>query len=626
MLDSFHSHYFPAHQAYSELESFISGYRCSMIVTRNLMDFHWVTKNLFQSYVFEKFLAGVYTPHIIIFLLVPILLCFCAYFEKQAPYYTYSSFSGWISCYILFFAFFNSCYPLLCDIELISYDCYRGTAFADLLTPVIILFSFIACIMSIPYVLKTRTNTYEFYILLLISCVSMICLIRADDFITLYLCIELQALCFYILASYKRTSLISVEAGLKYFSLSAMASGILLFGITCIYYSTGSIDFNEIHLVLSALASLESGSFYSYTVYPIVFGILMILGAFLFKLPAAPFHMWAADVYEGSPTASTGYFLSVPKLSLFAVLSTLLLKTFSPLLFWWQPALLLISALSLFIGYFSALGQTSVKRFFVYSGVSHVGFMLLALCSPEVSSQLYSTFTSRVVNFDDAMASTQQIFPLFFYLFSYTIMIIAAMTFILLNSNGFHKNTGRLTHYGVKDLPMFHTNPYYSFFVLFLFFSFIGIPPTLGFFSKYYVLKGSLLWSSSLIFFGVLFVMITLTGFVYGRLISYMYFKDINLNFPRHWWSSTVPSRVWSRLFVGSVLLTIVFFVYPTFLLDIVDLLDLSFLEDAPYNGEDKFSEMLANEDQNTFFNRALIKDRSFDLPWIGKYNRRLYQ
>ncbi|MAY31659.1 MAG: hypothetical protein CMM86_03500 [Rhodovulum sp.] len=617
MLNLFH---FPTpfHSELFSLERFFPGIKSGFAVNGGgMIPFNWMTKIPYHNVAYEKFFVGPFVPHLLIFLVVPVILCFCAYYEKQAPYYTYSTFAGFSAAYVLFFAFLSSSYALVLDNEALSYDSLRGTQFADILSSVIILFSLFSVLISIPYIQRAKVNTHEFYSLFLISCVAMLSLLRVEDFITMYLCIELQALCFYILAAYRRTSLISVEAGLKYFSLSAMASGILLFGITGIYYSTGSTNFDDIYLVLSALVTVEDSG---YTIYPIIFGTLFVLAAFLFKLPAAPFHMWAADVYEGSPTASTSYFLSVPKFALFGIITTLLFKVFSPVMYYWQPALLFISAISLFVGYFSALGQNSIKRFFVYSGVSHVGFMLLAISSPEGSSQLYNLSTSRFGGFEESISDTSM-FSLFFYLFAYTFMILSAMIFIMMNSNGVQKSTNRLTHYGVKDLPMFHTNAYYSFLVLFLFFSFIGVPPTLGFFSKFFVLKDSLLWSSSLLFFGILFIMITLTGFVYGRLIAYMFFKDINLNFPRHWWSPTVPSRIWSRMFTLFVILTMIFFVYPNFIMDLVDILCLSFSEDNPLMGENHYSKSIPQHWK--FYSRSYLDDEPLNFPWAeGVYLR----
>ena len=609
MLNLFHFPY-PLHPELFSLERFFPGIKSGFAVdSGGMIPFHWMTKATFNYISHEKIFIGPFVPHILIFLVVPLILCFCAYYEKQAPYYTYSIFAGFASAYVLFFAFLSSSYALILDNEAISYDCFRGTQFADILSSIILLFSLFSILISIPYIQKAKVNTHEFYSLFLISCVAMICLLRVEDFITMYLCIELQALCFYILAAYRRTSLISVEAGLKYFSLSAMASGILLFGITGIYYSTGSTNFDDIYLILSSLVAVEDSS---YTIFPIVFGTLFILAAFLFKLPAAPFHMWAADVYEGSPTASTSYFLSVPKFALFGIITTLLFKVFSPVIYYWQPILLFISAVSLFVGYFSALGQNSVKRFFVYSGVSHVGFLLLAISSPEGSSQLYNLPNPRFGGFEESITDNGM-FSLFFYLFAYTFMILSAMIFIMMNSNGVQRSTNRLTHYGIKDLPMFHANPYYSFFVLFLFFSFIGVPPTLGFFSKFFVLKNSLVWSSSLLFFVILFIMITLTGFVYGRLIAYMFFKDINLNFPRHWWSSVVPSRIWSRMFTLFVSLTLIFFMYPNFIMDLVDILGLSFSEDSPLCGDSHYSKALGRFWK--FYSTPLLDDEQVNIP-----------
>jgi NADH-quinone oxidoreductase subunit N len=408
---------------------------------------------------------------------------------------------------------------------------------------------------------------------MLLSCAGMLSVVCAETLLSLYLSIELQALAFYILAGYKRNSLISVEAGLKYFSLSAMASGMLLFGITVIYYSTGTINLSEISSILDTLYSIPDFTVSSSYIYPPLIGFFFILAAFLFKLPAAPFHMWAADVYEGSPTASTVFFLSVPKFALFSVLVSLLYKTFYSFFFFYQPVLLFISALSFFIGYFSALNQISMKRFFVYSGVSHVGFMLLSLGALDLHGDgTHHDFHSPILE--------SKTFSLFFYLISYSVMVCASMLFILLGSGKLQKSTNRLSHYSLRDLPMNYNNPAYSFFILCLFFSFIGIPPTLGFFSKFFILKESMAWSSSLTLFLILFIIITFSGFVYGRIIAYMFFRNISLSSPRYWWNSIYPSAIWSRLFVTLCLLTILFFLYPKPLLFLAESISSSLYQD----------------------------------------------
>lgn len=516
--------------------------------------------------------SSILFSHVFLLLSIPSLLVFCSWFEKKEPYYSYSIFSGTASIFILIITYFLNKGQFLFSNSFL-FNTFRISDFSSSISSVILIFAILAFLIALPYLYYTRLNTHEYFSLLLLSCLSMLLMVCCENFLALYLCIELQALAFYVLASYKRNSLISVESGLKYFSLSAMASGVLLFGITLVYYSTGSIVFSDIGSIVDTLNTLpKEGLFYNLYVYPLVLGLLFIAAAFFFKLPAAPFHMWAADVYEGSPTSSTTFFLSVPKFAIFSVFCTLLFRTFYGLCDFYQPAILIISSVSLFLGYISALGQLSLKRFFAYSGISHVGFMLL----PLGSSGFYGNHS--YFNHSDEILFPK-FFSLFFYLFSYSIMASAAMIFILLSSGKLNLSTNRFFHYSIKDLPNNLSNPSFSFFTLALLFSFIGIPPTLGFFGKFFVLKESMVWLNSLTLFVILFGIITFSGFVYGRVIAYMFFRDVSLFSPRYWWTSIYTSPAWSRLFVLLTSLTFLFFIYPTPLVFVCENLSNSFLE-----------------------------------------------
>lgn len=553
-------------------------------------------------------------PYIVGFTCAILLLCFCSYYEKKSPYFSYSIFSGWTVLYALIFIFFlfSNGFPW-------SRLGLNGSIFMNSyvteLQLLIALFSIVAVLIALPYVQKTRQNTHEFFVLMLISCLGMVALVSAQTLLMLYLCIELQALCFYVLASYKRQSLISVEAGLKYFSLSAMASGMLLAGFTMIYYATGSISLMDIKLVLAGACSVSDLSQVQGFLAIITIGLLFVLSAFFFKLPAAPFHMWAADVYEGSPTASTAYFLSVPKFAILGTLFGLLYQVFSPLFLVFQPVILVISVVSLLIGYFSALGQLSMKKFFVYSGVSHVGFMLLAISGFNGLSDAYGATLSNAQNF----FIDSQMLPVFFYLLAYNIMLLSAMLFILLNASGINYKTNRLTHYSIKDLPLFQTNPVKYILGLCLFFSFIGIPPTLGFFSKYYVLVESMAFANSMVVFLVLFIIITITGFVYGRIISNIYFRTIPANSPRYWHTCVGDSVIWSRLYVFFVGLTVLFVIFPESLLYVFDLSSATFFNYGELSNLEVFLEEDAPQAADNGVYRAVgLEVRPVCTKWVA--------
>ena len=319
----------------------------------------------------------------------------------------------------------------------------------------LILSSFCAILLSLDYLKQEKLNAFEFLILLLFSVLSMLLMISSYDFISFYLTIEFQSLCFYVLAASKRNSEFSTEAGLKYFILGAFSSGILLFGFSIIYGFTGMTNFGELALLFTGLGDDMAKPIISSN--GILLGILFVAVGFLFKLTAAPFHMWAPDVYEGSPTAITAFFSITPKIAIIAVFIRLFLYSFYDLIFPFQKILLFCSGASMIVGALAALSQHKIKRLLAFSSIGHIGYILLGFAS----------------------ATGEGIEALTIYLIIYVVMTINIFA-IILSLHGVNKSANgdsvRIKY--ISDLAMLgNTNPILAFTLSCTLFSMAGIPP-----------------------------------------------------------------------------------------------------------------------------------------------------
>ena len=402
--------------------------------------------------------------------------------------------------------------------------------------------SFCAILLSISYLKQEQLNAFEFLILLLFSVLSMLLMISSYDFISFYLTIEFQSLCFYVLAASKRNSEFSTEAGLKYFILGAFSSGILLFGFSIIYGFTGMTNFGELTLLFTGLEVGSTDSSYS---NGILLGILFVAVGFLFKLTAAPFHMWAPDVYEGSPTAITAFFSITPKIALLAVFSRLFLSSFYDLIFPCQKILLFCSGASMIIGALAALSQQKIKRLLAYSSIGHIGYILLGF----------------------SCATGEGIEALTIYLIIYVIMTINIFAIILSLQNRSIESTSSNPIQGypfvrikyISDLAMLgSTNPILAFTLSCTLFSMAGIPPLAGFCSKFYIFFSAL--NASLYFFAFLGVLTSVIScFYYIRLIKIMYFEK-----PSHWIIYKPMEKEISYLLGITLFFILFFFFYPS--------------------------------------------------------------
>jgi NADH-quinone oxidoreductase subunit N len=324
----------------------------------------------------------------------------------------------------------------------------------------ILLFFFILCVFIIgyPYVYIKRINSFEFFVLLSLSCLGLCLMLQANDFLAFYVGLELQSLCFYALASFKRDSAFSVEAGLKYFVLGAISSGIFLFGCSLLYGTVGTTNFSVFSLFFSQnfVSTLPLSGF---------IGLLFVMVGFFFKLTAAPFHAWAPDTYEGAPSFVSFFFAVVPKIALLVVFSRILFVCFYSWLFAWSHLLLLVSLFSVFIGALGALAQRKIKRFFVFSSISHVGFILLALSSGSVFG-LSSAF---------------------FYLVIYLFIVFSIWSFFFCFFRKQKSAEFGIIRYLNDFRFLFQENPALAVFCVVFLFSISGLPPLAGFYLKMFV-------------------------------------------------------------------------------------------------------------------------------------------
>ena len=364
----------------------------------------------------------------------------------------------------------------------------RDTA-ADVLKLGIGVVGILSLIYTWPYLRARGLYKGEVSVLMLFAIAGMMFLVSAGSLTMVYVGLEMLALCSYALVAVDRDSPLASEAAIKYFVLGALASGLLLYGMSMIYGATGTLDLSKIH----AVASIASGSPHELL---LAFGVVFIVVGIAFKFGAAPFHMWLPDVYEGSPTAVTIFIGSAPKIAAFGMAYRLLEDGLAGMQPHWHAMLGLLAVLSLGIGNLFAIAQTNLKRMLAYSTISHVGFLLLGLAN------------GTPLGYAAAM----------FYAIAYAIMTTAAFGAILLLARaGFEAEE-------IDDFKgLNQRNPWYAFIVLLVMASLAGIPPLFGFFSKLLVLKAAI--DADMLWLAIVAIVFAIVGaFYYLRVIKVMYF------------------------------------------------------------------------------------------------------
>nr|YP_010937215.1 NADH dehydrogenase subunit 2 [Scapania undulata]QIA60504.1 NADH dehydrogenase subunit 2 [Scapania ornithopodioides]WKW95171.1 NADH dehydrogenase subunit 2 [Scapania undulata] len=378
-------------------------------------------------------------------------------------------------------------------------------------------------VMCLDYSKQESSNAFESIVLILFSTCSMLFMISAYDLIAMYLAIELQSLCFYVIAASKRDSEFSAEAGLKYFILGAFSSGILLFGCSMIYGFTGVTNFEELAKIFTGYEITLFGAQSS----GIFMGILFIAVGFLFKITAVPFHMWAPDVYEGSPTIVTAFFSIAPKISILAnMLRVFIYSFYDPT---WQQLFFFCSIASMILGALAAMAQNKVKRLLAYSSIGHVGYLLIGF----------------------SCGTIEGIQSLLIGTFIYVLMTVNAFAMVLaLRQNRFKY---------IADLgALAKTNPILAITLSITMFSYAGIPPLAGFCSKFYLFFAALGCGAYLLaLIGV--VTSVISCFYYIRFVKIMYFDT-----PETWILYKPMDREKSLLLAITVFLITFFFLYPS--------------------------------------------------------------
>ena len=416
------------------------------------------------------------------------------------------------------------------NLEKIFLESFTRDAFSNFFKILILISSLFVLNSSKNYILDKKLSKFEYPIIILISILGMFFMVSSNDIILFYLGLELQSLSLYILASIDRDNLKSSESGIKYFVLSALSSGLLLYGCSLLYGFTGSTNFD---LIANELSKENTGA---------VFAMVFILVGLAFKVSAVPFHMWTPDVYEGAPTSITSYFAVVPKVAGLAVLIKFMLIPFSKILMEWQTIIIFISIASMILGAVAAIGQKNIKRLLAYSSIGHIGYALAGVATGVISG-----YESSIV-----------------YISIYVVMNLGAFSCLyLLKKDGEYKEN-------ISDLSgISKKHPILAISFLVILFSLAGIPPLGGFFAKFYVFTAVVEQQMyTLAIIGLLTTVIS--AFYYLKIIKTIYFDDSVISF-----DNTKNKFAQLSIFIScSILIT--FFLYPSVLSNVVDTLFLN--------------------------------------------------
>ena len=407
---------------------------------------------------------------------------------------------------------------------------FISNSFTNFFKILILLSTLFVMLITQNYIKDIKINFFEYPLLILFSVLGMFFMISSNDLMSFYLGLELQSLSLYILASIDRDNLKSNESGIKYFVLSALSSGLLLYGCSLLYGFTGSTNFEEINLNME----LENTG--------AIFAMIFILTGLAFKVSAVPFHMWTPDVYQGAPSSVTSFFAVAPKVAGIAILIRFLQTPFEQLIDHWKNIIVFMALASMILGAVAAIGQTNIKRLIAYSSIGHIGFALAGISTGTVTG-----YSSSIT-----------------YISVYVIMSLGVFGCIFLM-----KKDGKYCE-DIKDLAgISKQNPLLAISFLIIMFSLAGIPPLAGFFAKFYVFM-SVIESEmyTLAIIGLLSTVIS--AFYYLRIIKIIYFEEITSPF----------DDIKNLGIIGTVFLScsilVFFFLYPSILNNVVNLLSIN--------------------------------------------------
>ena len=413
------------------------------------------------------------------------------------------------------------------ETEKIFLDSFTRDSFSNFFKILILIASLFVLNTSKVFITDNKIGKFEYPIIILLSILGMFFMVSSNDIILFYLGLELQSLSLYILASIDRDNLRSSESGIKYFVLSALSSGLLLYGCSLLYGFTGSTNFD---LIADQLIKDNTGA---------VFAMVFVLVGLAFKVSAVPFHMWTPDVYEGAPTSITSYFAVVPKVAGLAVLIKFMFIPFSNILSEWQLIIIFISIASMILGAVAAIVQKNIKRLLAYSSIGHVGYALAGVATGVISG-----YESSII-----------------YISIYVVMNIGAFSclYLLKKDGEYRENISDLSGLSKKQ-------PLLAISFLVILFSLAGIPPLAGFFAKFYVFTAVI--EQKMYVLAIIGLLTTvISAFYYLRIIKIIYFDDSAISF------DPVKNSVAKLSVLISCAILITFFLYPAILNNVVDAL-----------------------------------------------------
>ena len=458
-----------------------------------------------------------FLPEIFLSLAIFATLLIGVFFKNSYNLVTKIIYGIIISLILIILSSFNESFKLFSE-------SFVSNSFTNFFKVLILVGTFFILLITQNFIRDIKINYFEYSLVLLLSVLGMFIMISANDLILFYLGLELQSLSLYILASLDRDNLKSNESGLKYFILSALASGLLLYGCSLLYGFSGSTNFEEINLKTN---NENTGA---------IFAMVFILVGLAFKVSAVPFHMWTPDVYQGSPSSVTSFFAVVPKIAGIAVFIRFMQIPFGQLIEHWQTILIFISLASMILGAVAAIGQTNIKRLIAYSSIGHIGYALAGISTGTIEG-----YNSSIV-----------------YISIYAVMNLGifACVFLMKRDGKYCENINDLT--GISK-----QHPLLSVSLLIVLFSLAGIPPLAGFFAKFYIFMSVIenkMYTLAII--GLLSTVIS--AFYYLRIIKIIYFDEANKPFDQ-----IKNLGIASTIFLSCVTL-VSFFLYPSFLNNIV--------------------------------------------------------
>ena len=474
-------------------------------------------------------------PDIYICICVLLLLIFCVILNEKLLKLKYKlntlKFANFFCCLILFYAIFILWETIWYEGYVLNFQFFINK-FSFFNKFLVLILSFFCLISSLKYLIFEKIKYFEYYILIMLSILGIWTLICSYDLLTMYLSIEIQSLCFYIITSLKMYSNFSVESAIKYFVLGALSSGLLLFGCSFIYGFTGTTNFLDFY-ILFFFYTLNSYNYFLY--FGNLIGLFLLLSALSFKLGIVPFHVWVADIYEGAPTIVTIFFATVPQISIFSLIIKINLIFFLAFKKYLTYFFLLLGFLSIMVGTLNAIKQTKIKRLITYSGINNIGYIFSLLFSLNCSN--YSSS--------------------FFYLIIYLLSSFSLWFFVIILRN--YSNFQEIKN--IKDLFFLKNNNKFLLIIITIFlFSSMGIPPLIGFFIK--LLFFSEFITNGLYFYSLFLIAISSIAIYYylklfQKIYSFSTKKEIFL-------IPITKKQSWLLMFL--FLLNILFFLWPNYL------------------------------------------------------------